>query len=101
MKRNEKISRIKSIVSEWGSFSINEVDGEECPILNKQNKDSEVMIEQINYDAVQCTEYVHGQEVNEYGVGYFDLSDEKLDEVFRITEQYETEQEKTWKRCQN
>lgn len=101
MKRNEMISKIKSIVNEWGVFSINEVDGEECPILSKQNKNSEVLIEKVGTYSVQCTEYVHGKEVDEYDVDYIELTDEQLTDVFRIAEQYETEQEKTWKRCQS
>lgn len=98
-KREKQISEIKRIVGEWGMFSINEVIGEESIVLNKTNKNSEIMIEKIAKDAVQCAEYVHGQEVNEYGIGYFELNDEQLSEVFRIAENYETDQLKTKKKC--
>ena len=99
--KDEIIREIRKIVNEQGLICIGDVEGAECPILNKPNKDSETLIEKIGLSGVQCTEYVHGIEVNEMGVGYFDLTEEQLSDLLTIAEDYKTDNDKTWERCQS
>lgn len=101
MNKNEIILEIRKIVDEQGLINIGEVDGAECPILIKQNKDSEILIETMRLSGVGCTEYVHGQEVNTYNFGYDELTEEQLNDLLLIAEDYKTDNDKTWKRCQS
>ena len=59
------------------------------------------MIEGFNEDDVDVVSYVNETEVSEDSIEYEDLSDDIIDEIHSIMEDYETDSEKTFKRCQD
>jgi hypothetical protein len=98
MQKRTIIKRIKSIISEYGSFSVAEVEGESSPLINSMGKDSYVLAERFDSSVTGVT-YVHETETDENKYEYEDLSKDTLEEILYLAELYETDQEKTIKRC--
>lgn len=100
-KKESLIKKIKIIVEEWGSFSINEVEHESSPILSKKGKDTEWLVERVSSNDVNAIKYVHGQDVADDDIPFEDLTIDLLEEILRIAENYEVDMIKTEKRCQD
>ena len=101
MQKRTLIKSIRNIISEFGSFKINEVEFENSILLKSIKKDHVLMIEGLDNKGVQVTEYVHETEVDTFNVDYEDLSKDVLEEVFRVCENYQVDNEKTQKRISN
>ena len=100
MQKRTIIKNIKRIIDNYGSFSVAEVEGESSPLINSMGKDSHVLAERFGSSVTGVT-YVHETETDENEYEYEDLSKDTLEEILYLAELYETDQEKTLKRCAN
>lgn len=104
MTKKAVIKKIKSIIENYGTFNIQEVDG--CNGVAINSMGSLVSIaEGFTRTGVEAAVYEPSSSSsdgsNEHEVLYEDLSKEILDELLSIAELYEVDQEKTEKRCSN
>ena len=100
MQKEIIIKKIQTIVSNYGSFSVSDVEYEGTGImLNEINKDHVVMIEKIDSNDVDTIEYVHDIETSKNSIQFEDLSEEILEEILTLAQNYETNQEKDFDRC--
>lgn len=104
MNKVEKISEIKRIIGEWGSVTSSELQLESSPCINSigngKNNVSQ-LIEHFYNDGVDAVTYHDEIELGEEYFNYEDLSDEIIDEIYFIMEEYEADMLKTMKRCQD
>jgi hypothetical protein len=100
MQKRTIIKNIKRIISEYGSFSVAEVEGESSPMVESIGSNVFLLAERFS-QSVEC-ELVVGSRIEEYvDKEYEDLSKDTLEEILYLAELYETDQEKTIKRCAN
>jgi hypothetical protein len=104
MTKTEQISEIKRIIGEWGSTSCSELETESSPCIrtigNGRNNISQ-LAETFCVDGVEAVTYQHDMEISWDNVDYEDLSEDIVDEIYHIIEQYEVSNLKTIKRCKN
>lgn len=94
------IEYIKQVIDEWGNIDIcNDIDND-CPIFSKTEKDCEWLVEKINYDDVEVSQYIHGNYIKSDCVEWEKINDDLLDEIYYLVEQYENLMKKTQKRCE-
>ena len=103
MNREEKIADIKRIIKVWGSTTPAELELNSSPcILSTGNKTNvSQLIEGFNEDDVEVVSYVNETPVSEDSIEYEDLSDDIIDEIHSIIEDYETDSVKTDARCKD
>lgn len=98
------ISYIKAVIKEWGETSCAELELDHSPCLNSvgngKNNVSE-LIEQFNTDGVESVIYQDELTLGYENYAYEDLSDEILDEIYTIIQNYEADMLKTEKRCED
>ena len=92
MNREEKIEAIRTIINEFGSFSTAEVEASCSPCLQSFGKDTHILAERFYKDNVEAVTYVHETETNSSDILYEDLSDEVLDEILPLAQEWETMQ---------
>ena len=93
MKREEKISEIKRIIKTYGSTSPMELELGSSPCIMSTGNKTNVsqLIEEFNEDDVNVVSYVNETEVSDDKLTYEELSDDIIDEIFSIMEDYETD----------
>jgi hypothetical protein len=98
------IKKIKSIIENYGTFSLGEVDGAEGICINEMG-DLVALLEYFGTDVVEANVYkpssFSSDSIETYNVKYEDLDIEVLKEVLFVAELYETDQEKTIKRTKD
>lgn len=103
-EKQKLIEKIKSIINEWGSFSVGEVQADCSPCVNSMGG-LVALAEQFNAEDVGIEVYepesFSSDSMESYTMNYEDLSIEVLEEIFLLAEQYEADQYKTFKRCSN
>ena len=102
--KTQKISRIKEIIAEWGSTSTAELEADHSPCIsssgtNKMNVS--VLVERFNYEDVGIFTYNNETEVAEDDQPYEALSEDVIDEILDLLEDYDTDNFKTMKRCED
>lgn len=104
MQKKTIIKRIKSIIENYGTFSIGEVDGADGICVNEMGN-LVALAEHFNIDGIVANIYdptsFSSDEIDTYVLYYEELSKEVLSEILFVAELYETDQEKTLKRCAN
>lgn len=98
--KEEKISRIKEIIKEWGETSTAELQADCSPCISCIG-DHSVLVERFSYDDVGIFEYVGGVEVGENDITYEELEEEVIDEILYLLEDYDTDNFKTMRRCED
>jgi hypothetical protein len=100
MQKRTIIKNIKRIIDNYGSFSVAEVEGESSPMVESIGSNVFLLAERFG-KSVEC-ELLVGSRIEEYvDKEYEDLSKDTLEEILYLAELYETDQEKTLKRCAN
>lgn len=94
------IRYIKKVIGEYGSTSTYEMESDFSPCISSIGENS-VMVERFYDDGVETVTYVGGLDVYENYIPYEELSNEVLDEIRILIEQYEAEQLKTQKRIED
>jgi hypothetical protein len=104
MQKRTIIKKIKAIITNYGTFNIQEVDGCNGVAINSMGS-LVSLAEGFNHTGVDVAVYEpssHSSDGgNEHVVPYEELSKDVLDELLAIAELYEVDQEKTVKRCSN
>jgi len=99
MKKEEQISEIKRIVVEHfeGSVTTGELELGSSPcIMSTGNKTNiSFLVETFGEDNVTVVHYVNETEISEDDVDYEDLSDDIVDEIYNLLEEYEIGLDKT------
>jgi hypothetical protein len=98
------IDYIKKVIKEWGSTSCVELELDHSPCLNSigngKNNVCE-LVEQFYADSVETVVYQDELTLSYNNYDYEDLSDDIINEIYRIMQDYEADQLRTEKRCKN
>lgn len=105
MNKKQAIRKIKSIIKEWGSFHIGELESNESsPCVNSIGHII-ALVESLNHDHIEIGVYDTSSfscdPIAETFMCYEDLSKDSLLEILWLAEQYQVDQEKTFKRISN
>jgi len=105
MTKDEQIIEIKRILRECceGSISTCDLQAESSPCISSTgtNKTNVSVLAEVFGDDVEISTYVGELEIATGNVDYEDLSEDVIDEIYNLFEQYEVGLDKTLKRCQN
>lgn len=102
--KTAKISRIKEIIGEWGATTTAELEADHSPCIssngtNKMNVST--LVEDFNYHNVKVVTYNNETEIAEDYLTYEELEEDVIDDILNLLEDYDTENEKTMKRCED
>jgi hypothetical protein len=98
----QKIAYIKKVIGDWGSTSCCERERDHSPSMNSLAGGRVCeLVEDFQLDCVGTVVYDDDNEVDWNNYNYDELSDEVLDEIVEIMEDYEADMLKTEKRCSN
>jgi hypothetical protein len=102
-ERTEKIARIKEIIGEWGETSTAELEASSSPCISSTGNrpNVSVLVERFGEDKVGVFTYVDETETSEDELTYEELSDDVLDNILDLLEDYDTDNFKTQQRCQD
>jgi hypothetical protein len=103
MTNTEKISEIKNLIEEWGITNCFEL-GIKPPCITTTGDGEKVVkevVESFYLDGVEIVTYKNNVQLDWDNVDYEDLSDDVIDEIYDIIEQYGGLMIKTMKRCEN
>jgi hypothetical protein len=103
-ERTDKIKRIKDILGVWGATSCAELNRDHSPCKNsigEGKSNVSELIEQFDANGVSAVTYNDELEIGWNDYNYEDLSDDLIDEIFEIIEEYEADMLKTESRCQD
>lgn len=100
----DQINYIQKVLTEWGGITAGELELDASPCINSAGNSRKKLfelIESFNVDGVTAVTYHDEIELNESEYNYEDLSEEIIEEIFMIMEDYEAEQLRTKKRISN
>ena len=97
-RKVEIISNIKKVVSQYGGFSVADVDGEQSPLIDSMGKDNHILAERFGLDTVTGVTYVHETETDSNEFDYSDLDLDTLEDILSLVDHWEDEQERTEKK---
>ena len=104
MQKKTIIKRIKTIIENYGTFNIGEVDGADGICVNEMGN-LVALVECFNGTTVEVEVYepssFSSDSISSYELTYEELEKETLEQILFVAELYETDQEKTLKRCAN
>jgi len=101
MEKEEMIDRIYHLIMEHGPISTGELQLDSSPCYHSLGDNVVALIERFRATDVNIVVYVHEMEVDDFDLPYTVLSDDLLHEIYQILEDYDTEVDKTMKRCEN
>jgi hypothetical protein len=100
--KSEKIDYIKKVIGDWGATSCCELERDHSPsMMSLAGGEVAELVEQFNANGVETVVYSGELEIAWNNYKYEELSEEVLDEIVQIMEDYEAIQLKTEKRCAN
>ena len=104
MQKKTIIKNIKGIIENYGSFNIGEVDGADGICVNEMGNFMG-LAETFNATNIEVNIYepssFSSDSIESYELDYEELTKETLEQILFVSELYETDQEKTIKRCSN
>ena len=96
MNRNQKIARVLSILSKWGGFRLTEVDDTNSIVVGELGG-LYALIEYLSLDCIDVSVYsgngYSSDSLVDYTMMYSELTDDVLEEVLLITEEYNSQME--------
>ena len=106
MQKKTIIKRIKSIIENYGTFGLGEVDGADgIGICVNEMGNLIALAEYFNGTTIEVNVYnpdsFSSDPIDDYELTYEELSKDVLESILFVAELYETDQEKTLKRCAN
>ena len=104
MQKRTIIKRIKTIIEKHETFSIGEVEGADGICVNEMGN-LVALAEYFNGTTIEVNVFdpnsFSSDAIDSYELTYEELSKEILEEILFVAELFETDQEKTLKRCAN
>ena len=104
MQKKTIIKRIKSIIEKHETFSIGEVEGAEGICVNGMGN-LVALAEYFNGTTIEVNVYdadsFSSDPIDDYELTYEELDKDTLEQILFVAELFETDQEKTLKRCAN
>ena len=104
MQKRTIIKRIKTIIENYGTFNIGEVDGADGICVNEMGE-LVALAEYFNGTTIEVNIYdpnsFSSDPISDYELTYEELSKKLLEEILSVAELFEVDQEKTIKRCAN
>jgi len=104
MQKRTIIKRIKTIIENYGSFDVAEVQADCSPCVTAPGNHTH-LAEGFNLNGVTVNVYApngfSGDPIDDYELNYEELSKDILEEILFLADLFETDQEKTIKRCAN
>lgn len=102
--KTQKISRIKEIIREWGGTTTAELEADSSPCIsssgtNKMNVST--LVEGFYQNDVNIVTYNNETEIADDTIPYEDLTEDVIDEILDLLEDYDTDNSKTMKRCED
>jgi hypothetical protein len=98
----EKIAYIVKVLGDWGGTSTCELELDHSPVINSMaGGNIAELVEEFTVNGVSAVTYDDDMEIGWNDYNYDELSDDVLDEIVEIMENYEADMEKTQKRCEN
>jgi hypothetical protein len=102
--KEEQIRRIKSILENWGNTTSGELQLDHSPLKTSIGEGKTAIVELVeyfNHSDVGTIVYQDEQELDENFYSYEELDDDLIDEIANIMENYDTDMEKTMRRCES
>ena len=99
-----KIARIVEILTKWGETTSTDLELNSNPCISShtiRDKNLSILIEEFNIDGVHAVTYVDETVTDFDDIDYVDLSDDIIDEIYGLIEQYDTAQEKLHDSCRD
>ena len=97
-----KIKYIKDVLAVWGGTSCCELELDHSPSMNSMAGGSIAeLVEEFDAQGVSAVTYDDDMEIGWNDYNYEELSDDVLDEIYEIVQNYEADMLKTEKRCSN
>jgi len=100
-ERLQKIEYIKRVLSNWGMTTTAELELESSPVFNNVSGKVCALVEEFTQDYVRVITYDDEIIITEDDVPYEDLSDDLIDEIYEIIDQYDVAQQKLHDSCRN
>ena len=102
MQKKTIIKRIKTIIENYGTFNIGEVEGADGICVNEMGN-LVALVEYFNGTTIEVNVYdpnsFSSDPISDYELTYEELDKDTLEQILFIAELFETDQEKTIKRC--
>ena len=102
MQKRTIIKRIKSIIYNYGTFNIGEVEGADGICVNEMGN-LVALAEYFNGTTIEVNVFdpnsFSSDPIDDYELTYEELDKDTLEQILFIAELFETDQEKTIKRC--
>jgi hypothetical protein len=100
--KEEQIAYIRKVIKEWGATSCCERERDHSPSMNSLagGRICE-LVESFDVDGVETVVYDDELEIDWFNYSYEELSDDIIDEIVEIMEDYEADMLRTEKRCAN
>ena len=102
MQKRTIIKNIKSIIETHGTFNIGEVEGADGICVNEMGG-LVALAEYFNGTTIEVNVYdpnsFSGDPISDYELTYEELDKDILEQILFVAELFETDQEKTIKRC--
>ena len=102
MQKKTIIKRIKSIIENYGTFNIGEVEGADGICVNEMGN-LVALAEYFNGTTIEVNVFnpnsFSSDPIDDYELTYEELDKDTLEQILFIAELFETDQEKTIKRC--
>lgn len=101
--KEEQIAYIKKVIKAWGRTTAGELQLDHSPCVNSLGDGGVCeLAEGFHLECVTTTIYDRdGNEIDWWDYKYEDLSEDLIDQIWNIIEQYEVENLKIEKRCQS
>ena len=101
-ERENKIAYIKKVIGDWGATSCCERERDHSPSMNSLAGGRVCeLVEQFDVNGVETVVYDDQTELDWNNYTYEELSDDIINEIVEIMEDYEADMLKTEKRCAN
>lgn len=100
IEKENKIKYIKKVLGDWGATSCCERERDHSPSMNSLagGRICE-LVESFTVDGVETVVYDDENEIDWFNYSYEELSDDIIDEIVEIMEDYEADMLRTEKRC--
>jgi hypothetical protein len=103
-EKAKKIRRILSVLENWGNTTSGELRLDHSPCKSSIGEGKTAVVELVEYfnrTDIGTIVYQDEQELDENNYNYEELSDDLLDEILNIMENYDVDMEKTMRRSAN